>query len=156
MQHLTQSCPLLDSTLREVLRLYTSSASMRLVLEDTVLNDKVLRKGNKVMIPYRALHENPDVWGSDAQSFNARRFLKNRALLRDSSYRPFGGGATLCAGRFVAVAEVLSFVGTALHRYDFAAVAGRGFPKADTMKPTFGMMAPRDGDDLRVLITRRQ
>lgn len=66
MQHRTQSCPLLDSTLREVLRLYTSSASMRLMLEDTILNDKVLLKGNKVMIPYRALHENPDVWGSDA------------------------------------------------------------------------------------------
>ena len=156
MQHLTQSCPLLDSTLREVLRLYTSSASMRLCLEDTILDDKVLLKGNKVMIPYRALHENPDVWGPDASSFDAHRFLRNRALLRDSSYRPFGGGATLCAGRFVAVAEVLSFIGTALHRYDFALTAGQDFPKADTMKPTFGMMAPKEGDDFAVRITRRQ
>ncbi|KAK2606343.1 hypothetical protein QQS21_003274 [Conoideocrella luteorostrata] len=156
IQHLTQRCPLLDSTLREVLRVYTSSASMRLVLADTAINGKVLLRGHKVMIPYRQLHENPAVWGPDADSFDPRRFMENRALLREASYRPFGGGATLCAGRFVAMAEVVSFIGTALYRYDLALSRPQpAFPKADTMKPTFGMMAPREGEDLTVLISRR-
>jgi hypothetical protein len=39
-------------------------------------------------------------------------------LKRGSSFRPFGGGATLCAGRFLAQKEVLRFIGTALWRYD--------------------------------------
>lgn len=156
IQHLSKHCPLLDSTLRETLRVYTSSASVRLVLADTTINGKVLLRGHKVMIPYRQLHENPTIWGPDAGSFDPHRFMANRALLRDASYRPFGGGATLCAGRFVAMAEVVSFIGTVLYRYDIALSKPQStFPKADTMKPTFGMMSPREGEDLTILLSSR-
>ena len=160
MEHLTNNCPLLDSVLSEVLRLYTSSASMRYIDADTSIGSKVLRKGRRIMIPYRQLHENVDAYGADTMEFKPERFLVKKALKRSSCYKPFGGGATLCAGRFVAVQEVLSFIGVAMYRYDVELVKQGGdeaqsFPRVDSKKPTFGMMSPIEGDDVHVKITRK-
>ncbi|KAM5442403.1 hypothetical protein MferCBS31731_002281 [Microsporum ferrugineum] len=157
LEHLTNKCPILDSVLSEVLRLYSSSASMRYITEDTLIGGKILRKGRKIMLPYRQLHENQDVFGNDFSKFRPTRFIEKRNLTRSSSYRPFGGGATLCAGRFVARQEVLCFIGTALHQYDIERLEDPNdiprFPRVDSAKPTFGIMAPLEGDDLRVYIT---
>jgi cytochrome P450 len=133
---------------------------MRYIANDTRIGNRILRAGRKIMIPYRQLHEHTAVWGSDALTFNPRRFLDDKSLKRSASYRPFGGGATLCAGRFVAMQEVLSFIGLALHRYDIEVVErpdgmNQGFPRVDSMKPTFGMMGPIDGDDYVVTVTKR-
>jgi cytochrome P450 len=160
IDHLINHCPLLHSTLSEVLRLYTSSASMRYIATDTPIGKHILRAGHKIMIPYRQLHEHSVVWGSDALVFNPRRFLDDKNLKRNASYRPFGGGATLCAGRFVAMQEVLSFIGLALHRYDIELMTKpdgkiQAFPRVDSMKPTFGMMGPIEGDDYLVKVTKR-
>ncbi|KAF2679169.1 cytochrome P450 [Lentithecium fluviatile CBS 122367] len=157
MYHLLNKCPLLDSVLCEVLRIYTSSASMRFIDEDTVIGGKNLRKGNRIMLPYRALHENPEIYGSDSLDFKAGRFLKENGMRRNNSYRPFGGGATLCAGRFVAMKEVLRFIGTALWLYDIELETGVGgvkqsFPRVENKKPTFGVMAAFGDDDLRISI----
>lgn len=92
--------------------------------------------------------------------FNPDRFLVKKALKRSSCYRPFGGGATLCAGRFVAMQEVLSFIGMAMYKYEIELVKKSGdeaqrLPRVDSKKPTFGMMPPVEGDDLQVKITRK-
>lgn len=160
MKYLLEQCPLLDSVLHEVLRLYTSSASMRYIDEDTEIGGKILRKGNRIMLPYRTLHEDPEVYGHDSKTFRWDRFIKSPGLKRSSSYRPFGGGATLCAGRFLAQKEVLRLIGTALFRYDISLsqnTEGRrsSFPRVDDKKPTFGMMATSDGDDLEISIKKR-
>lgn len=133
---------------------------MRYVVTDTPIGKYMLRAGRKIMIPYRQLHENTAVWGSDALSFDSKRFLDDKSLKWSTSYRPFGGGATLCAGRFVAIQEVLSFIGLVLHRYDLELVkwpdgTSQQFPHVDSMKPTFGMMGPVEGDDFMVKVTKR-
>jgi cytochrome P450 len=156
MDHLLNHCPLLDSTLSEVLRIYTSSASMRYIDADTHVGGKLLRKGNRIMLPYRSMHENPDVFGTDVASFDATRFVKHPALRRSPSYHPFGGGATLCAGRFLARQEVMRFIGTALWLYDIELVGEQKFPRMDGFKPTFGMMATLEGDDFEVRITAKE
>ena len=157
--HLTKNCPILNSVLQEVLRLYTSSASMRFIAEDTVVGGKLLRKGRKVMIPYRQLHEDPSAWVDDSLQFRPERWLKNAALKRNPSFRPFGGGATLCAGRNIAQQEVLSFVGIVLSRYNIEVLDVEGenqnFPRVDELKPTLGMMSPFLGHDCRVRISPR-
>ncbi|KAI9688927.1 MAG: hypothetical protein M1820_010208 [Bogoriella megaspora] len=160
MTHLLSNCPTLDSVLSEVLRLYTSSASMRYIDADTTIGNKVLRKGRRIMIPYRQLHERADVYGADAMTFKPERFLMKKSLKKSSCYRPFGGGATLCAGRFVAMQEVLSFIGTAMYRYEIEMVkqgldGARKIPRVDSKKPTFGMMSPIEGDNFQVKITRK-
>ncbi|OCL05804.1 cytochrome P450 [Glonium stellatum] len=160
IEHLTQSCPILNSVLQEVLRLYTSSASMRFISEDTIIGGKLLRKGRKIMIPYRQLHEDSVVWGADSPDFEQSRWLKNASLRRNGCFRPFGGGATLCAGRSVAQQEVLFFVGLVLTRYNLEVVSMQGgkegFPRVDALKPTLGMMSPVYGDDCVVKVSRRK
>ena len=133
---------------------------MRYIATDTRIGKHILRAGHKIMIPYRQLHEHTAVWGNDALVFNSKRFLDDKSLKRNASYRPFGGGATLCAGRFVAMQEVLGFISLALHRYDIELVSrtdgmNQAFPRVDSMKPTFGMMGPIEGDDYIVKVTKR-
>ncbi|KAL9079317.1 MAG: hypothetical protein Q9157_001793 [Trypethelium eluteriae] len=160
MKHLANNCPRLDSVLSEVLRLYTSSASMRYIDADTPIGNKILRKGRRIMIPYRQLHERTEVFGADSMVFKPERFLTKKSLKKSSCYRPFGGGKTLCAGRFVAMQEVMSFIGLAMYRYELEVVnqgmdKAQRFPRVDSKKPTFGMMSPMEGDDFRVKITRK-
>lgn len=161
IEHLTKECPLLDAVLNETLRMYTNSATMRHVTDDTVIGGKTMRSGRQIMIPYRQLHENGDVFGVDTASFNPVRFLETKGLKRSSSFRPFGGGATFCAGRFVAQKEVMMFIGIALMRFDVEVPKTSGglaqeIPRVDGGKPTLGMMAPLPSDEYIVRIKQRR
>lgn len=125
---------LLLSTFQEMLRLYTRGASSRLVMEDTELNDQyLLKKGAILMMPQSVIHSNPAVWGSN--DFNPRRFL-NSAAKRSSaaSYRPFGGGASLCPGRHFASAEILAVAAMMIYKYDLTPACGQWRPP--TPSPT--------------------
>lgn len=110
------------------------------------------------MMPFRQLHENPEVYGSDSLSFDGERFLKNKNLKRSTSFRPFGWGATYCPGRFAARHEVVSFIVIVLQRFDVALVGKpdgvnrQRFPRMEGTKPSFGMMGPLIGEDLVVRV----
>jgi cytochrome P450 len=124
-----ETCPLLHSCFREVARLASQNATLRRVLEDTVLRDEngqswVLKKGNNVILPGECLHRDRDTWGEDADEFNPERFLPNntptkkKERLRKLSYVPFGGGRHLCPGRRFALAETLSFMAALVLGFD--------------------------------------
>lgn len=156
-------CPHLDSIFHEVLRLTSSSSSIRNVLSPLVVGGKYLRAGNKVLIPYRQLHVDETVFGANVRSFDPDRFLKNKLLTKSSSYRPFGGGSTLCPGRFLARREVLTFVALVLDRFDLelAATSGSGgkgekekaFPRLEDRTPSLGIMGPANGYDVALLVS---
>ena len=116
------SCPLLRSTLQETLRRYSEGASARLVCEDTTIDGYLLKKGSMLQMPNSVVHRDPSVWG-DA-SFDARRFLKqghkpsSLSTTAAGSYRPFGGGSTLCPGRHFATSEILGLAATFIWRFD--------------------------------------
>ncbi|KAE9365750.1 cytochrome P450 [Stipitochalara longipes BDJ] len=119
-------CPILVSTYRETIRLANAQAGSRRVMADTLLSDGkrdyLLLAGCDVQIPAGVPHLNPSAWGSDASSFDAKRFLTpeergdNSAKARTEdreqkkSYFPFGGGKHLCPGRNFAFAEILGAV----------------------------------------------
>lgn len=103
-----ERCPRLEAVFNEVVRLTSSSSSIRNVTSLTEIGGKLLHKGTKVLIPYRQLHLNEDIFGADLLHFNAERFFTNKELARSSSYRPFGGGVTYCPGRFLARREVIT------------------------------------------------
>ncbi|KAI9879019.1 MAG: hypothetical protein M1830_009818 [Pleopsidium flavum] len=162
MNHLLQSSPHLNSLFDEVLRLTNSSSSVRSVASETTINGFTLRTGTKVIIPYRQLHFNEAVFGTNAAHFDAERFMKNKDLNRSTSYRPFGGGSTYCPGRFIARQEVVAFVALVLGRYDLelapSEIGGKTetFPALEEMKPCLGVMGPVTGDDLVIRVRRRQ
>ena len=108
----------------------------------------MLPEGSRVIIPFRQLHIDEDAYGSDADNFNPERFVRSKTLVHSASYRPFGGGVSYCPGRFLAKQEVVLFIALVVARFDVK-VAGNGhFPQMNDMKPTTGLMSPRDGEDV--------
>lgn len=89
--------------------------------------------------------------GDTATSFDPERFLRHETRMRGQSFRPFGGGVTLCPGRFLARQEVLMFVATVMWRFDLKVVqemgdrGWSGFPKPRDNQSSLGMMGPIKG-----------
>ena len=158
LTYLIESCPLLVSTCEEVLRLTIWSMGTRTVQSDTIIGGKKLRKGRKLLMPYRAMHFDTTIFGSDATSFNPRRFMEKTTLVNSKSYRPFGGAAHYCPGRFLARREVQMFTAVMLKRFDLS-IVNRGsksgkapFPKMDDTLPSGGIQSPLKGQDIIVRV----
>ena len=156
-QHLINSCPALNACFAEAHRLASSAISVRNVLAPTLIGNKTLIPGTKVFMPYRQLHFDTSVYGTNPQEFDHERFLRDKSLEKSPSYRPFGGGTTYCSGRFIARREVLTFVAVVLWRYDIEvlghegskrALSGKNFPRMDERKPCLGIIGPMPGDDV--------
>lgn len=135
----------------EVLRLATSSVSVRDVKAQARIGGKLLRAGNRVLLPYRQMLFDGNVFGEDAETFNPDRFLSDRKLNNSLSFRPFGGGATYCPGRFLAKAEVLTFVALVICRFDLELADNGGkevnIPRMEIRRPCLGIMGPeKEGD----------
>ena len=152
-----EKCPRLAALYGEVLRLTASSASIRTVESDTPLRNVVPSAGGKVLMPFRQLHFNKDVFGSNADEFDSERFLRDKSLGKSSSFRPFGGGATYCPGRYVAKREVMVFIALAMSQFDIrlAEKERSKFPKLDTRTPSLGVMMPMTGEDVQVVVRKR-
>lgn len=142
--------PLLESVYLESLRLSSSSGTIRKVQYSTDIGDMTLQSGANVVIPYRQLHRNEEVFGGNADQFEPRRFFDNKELRRSPSFKPFGGGTTYCPGRFLARNEVMTFLAVLLHRFDVSLVPNQPFPKMDTRKISLALLDPEHGEDLMV------
>ncbi|CAG8959642.1 hypothetical protein HYFRA_00001545 [Hymenoscyphus fraxineus] len=158
MQYLLDSCPLLDSLYEEILRISNYPIGVRVVTTEVAVGDTLLQPGRQLLMPYSQMHFDPEFFGSNANEFDAKRFLNNRRLVRSSSYRPFGGGLTQCPGRFLARREVYLFLAQLLNRFDIALVSEKGrpqFPKMDVKVPSGGVMGPEAGEDVIVNVRRK-
>lgn len=97
------------------------------------------------MIPYRQLHYNSGIFGDDIDKFDSQRFIRNEKLLRSQSWRPFGGGSTMCPGRYVAKQAVCTFVVMLFSSYNLQIEPGQVIPEAETQKPVLGIMDRKEG-----------
>ncbi len=155
-----EKCPHLEAVFHEASRLIASSTTMRTVTQPLQLGGKLFQPGYKIIVPYRQLHIDEQVYGEDVKQFNYSRFLENKDLRRSPSFKPFGGGNTYCPGRFIARREILTFVALALSRFDISlSEAGPTscgkekmqrppFPRVEGKKFCLAMMSPKSGDDV--------
>lgn len=124
LAHIVQVFPLLESLVKEVLRVQSTTASARYLLQDTVVDDGngrtyLLKKHSMLAMPAVPLHESQAVWGEDANSFEPSRFLKQQGRkIPASANRTFGGGNALCPGRHLAVREIVSILAIIILKYD--------------------------------------
>ncbi|CZS92162.1 uncharacterized protein RAG0_02645 [Rhynchosporium agropyri] len=133
---LEDDCPLLVSSYREVIRLINSQLGTRRVMADTTISDEkstyLLRKGWDILIPAGVPHRSTEVWGPNAASFDARRFMKldtkgamsEKAKEEKQAYIPLNGGKHLFPGRNFAFAEMLGFIATLIVGFDVKAKDG--------------------------------
>lgn len=149
-------CPEVDAIWHETLRMSGWAASVRLITKDTVIGNKRMRQGNRVMVPHRLLHFDESVFGEATHQFRTDRWLNNKDLPRSPSFRPFGAGKTMCSGRFLARFSVTTFVATLLHRFDIELVGNPRLPRADEGRPVLGTMSIRAGDDFKVRLIPRK
>ncbi|KAJ4291703.1 hypothetical protein N0V90_009598 [Kalmusia sp. IMI 367209] len=148
------NCPQVDAIWHETLRLSGWSASVRLITQDTVIGNKLMRKGHRVLVPHRLLHFDETVFGKDTLAFRPERWQKSN-LSRSPSWRPFGAGKTVCSGRFLARFSVTTFVATLLRRFDVEMVGNPAFPQADEGRPVLGIMSIKEGHDFNVRLSPR-
>ena len=142
---ISKSCPLLFSTYQETLRRTDYQTASRMAVADTTLSDStssyLVKRGSVVHLPSELLHTSSDIWGHDAGTFDARRFLKadlksisndefsaeankDRQKLQKRAFLPFGGGKNMCPGRHFAQAQILSMVAVLALGYDIVSEDG--------------------------------
>ncbi|KAI0440054.1 cytochrome P450 [Xylaria telfairii] len=132
----------LQSVLKETLRVRTISPAVRFCLEDHLLEGKyLLKKGALVIVPQPLHHSSTSVWGEDADQFDPRRFMPSRKGAKGekgydhAAFRAFGGGHTLCPDRHFSAAEMVAFVAMMVLRFDMVPTKG-GKWAAPTCKKT--------------------
>lgn len=158
---LQEDCPLLFSTFREVLRYRTHNATSRWVSEETMLADRyLLKKDSVLLMPGGVVHMDSSVWGEDVDSFNPRRFLKHdsksaKARLHPGAFRAWGGGSSLCPGRFFATTEITSVLALFVARFEVSPADGAKWviPKTEHSRVASSMHPP--ANDVKVKITAR-
>ncbi|KAF4633341.1 hypothetical protein G7Y89_g4783 [Cudoniella acicularis] len=152
-------CARLVAVYNETIRLTASSVSVRTVVGPANIDNLNLEKGARLVIPYRQMLLDEQFFGADAQSFNHERFFHNPALAKSPSYKPFGGGTTLCPGRILAQREVLLFVALAVGKFKLGLGTGldkthRQLPELETKNPCIGIMGPVTGQDVHINVRK--
>jgi cytochrome P450 len=143
--------PLLEAIVRETLRILSTNASGRVLLEDTVLDDRyLLKKDSLLLLPSAELHNNASVWGEDYEEFNPRRWFRSGMKSTSSAYRAFGGGSSLCPGRYLSMNEIMVGLVVMVMKYDLV-------PSKDEWKPvktgfhiTTSVLTPQDDIEVGV------
>ncbi|KAI8960547.1 cytochrome P450 [Daldinia sp. FL1419] len=133
-------CPLLLSFVQETQRTRHVHANVRMVLEDTLLDDGkyLLRKGNYLVIPGSPIHADANVWGESVGTFDPYRFLGgegktnrkgvivNDTMVPPSGFLAWGVPPHLCPARQFAATEVLIIVALLAMRVELIPVANNG------------------------------
>ncbi|KAF2870122.1 cytochrome P450 [Massariosphaeria phaeospora] len=166
---LKSACPLLLSTLKEVLRTYAVGVGLRYVSTDHLLGGiHLLKQGATVVMPTAVQHSDPSLWGADVAAFDYTRFApdaetqKQRARINPMAFRAFGGGSTACPGRHFATTEVLVLVAVLLMRFEVRPAAGAhkgsqstAWPVATIKKARMTSVMPGPDADVRVAIAQK-
>ncbi|KAB8274802.1 cytochrome P450 [Aspergillus minisclerotigenes] len=122
-------CPTLLSSFQETLRTRSNSGQVRVIYQDTLLNDRwLLKAGSTLLIPAPSINKNNSTWGSDAGDFDSQRFTKiahsTDKKSKASGFLSFGLSPHICAGRHFATGEILALVALLLVRYDIRSIQG--------------------------------
>lgn len=152
---LKDACPLFLSAYQEVLRYRSMGTSVREVMEDTQLDQWLLKKGALLQMPSRIIHQDSSLWG-DADQFKPERFLPEEKKNRPSDicFRAFGGGKTLCPGRHFATNEILAVVAVFIARMDMTPVGG-DWKQPTSLNTNVAAVVMEPDDDIQVEIKTR-
>ncbi|KAL8800175.1 MAG: hypothetical protein Q9200_007333, partial [Gallowayella weberi] len=152
------TCPTLNAAFNETLRYTGAVTSSRTVLSQTTIGGKTLYPGVRVLLPSRPGHFEESVFGSNSLEFDPQRFLKEKNLTKTPLFRPFGGGAQYCSGRYLARREIVGFIAFVLNRFEIGLSnagqrSGRSTPqrspRLDVNTPNLGIIPPMLDDDIR-------
>jgi cytochrome P450 len=125
------SIPLLDATVREILRLYPPGPILprRAVVDEELLGYPIPAGTTVAVMPW-LIHRHPELW-PNPRRFDPRRHLASTSRPR-LAWMPFGAGQRICIGQGLAMMQANVALGELLRR--FTPLPGRGHAPA---KPHF-------------------
>ncbi|XP_017618738.2 cytochrome P450 714C2-like [Gossypium arboreum] len=112
----------LTMVINESLRLYSPAVFVpREALGDMKFGGINIPKGVGVWIALVTLHQDPDLWGPDADKFIPERFANgiSSACKVPYAYMPFGAGPHTCLGQHFAMMELKIFLTHMLSNFTF-------------------------------------
>lgn len=118
----TLSCDYMKYVMNESLRLYPIAVgSWRQVVEDCMIGDYMLRKGESVLACAEMSHKVDAYWPSSREyplkEFHPERWATEKQ--KKTTYQPFGIGQRDCAGQVFAKKEMSMVLALLLSRYRF-------------------------------------
>jgi cytochrome P450 len=110
----------IEMIIKETLRLFpVDHMTLRTASADIVLNDILIPRDSKLVIPVFNVHRNENIWGNDAASFKPERFeydeFKN---IHPYAFIPFTGGSRICLGRKYAMLFMKTCLAKLLLNYE--------------------------------------
>jgi len=103
----------MDACFKESMRIKATGAEFRIVLEDHVIELSTgqkyrVKKGEELYNSSYFQHHSEKIW-KEPELYNPERWLTEKRRLEEYQYLPFGAGEHVCAGRFLAKAEIMVF-----------------------------------------------
>ncbi|XP_069108537.1 cytochrome P450 3A29-like [Argopecten irradians] len=109
----------MELVLNETLRLYPALARIDREATKTVeINGVTIPKGSAVVIPIRALHQDPETY-PDPTHFKPERFIDFKPNQNNINFLPFGHGPRMCIGMRLAMMEAKIAVTHVLRKVKF-------------------------------------
>jgi cytochrome P450 len=144
--------PLLQAIVRETLRILSTNASGRVLLKDTMLDDRyLLKKDALLLLPSAELHNNTAVWGEDFAEFNPKRWFRSGIKSTSPAYRAFGGGSSLCPGRHLSMNEIMVAIVVMVMKYDLVPTGNKWKSLKTRSHITTSILMPQDDIEVEVI-----
>jgi cytochrome P450 len=137
--------PLLDRSIREILRLYSPIPFIprRAVVDEELLGYPIAAETTVAVLPW-LIHRNPKLW-PDPTRFDPGRHVDASGRPR-LEWMPFGAGQRVCIGQGLALMELNVALGKLLRR--FTPMPGLGHPRP--VPRLSSTLSPRDGVWIRL------
>jgi cytochrome P450 len=149
--------PLLSGIVKEVLRVLSTNASVRILSEDAIVDNKYkLKKDSLVFLPAPDLHHNTSIYGYDAAEFKPERWSGEGAKFPAASFRAFGGGSSLCPGRHLSMNEIMVVLVAMAMKYDVQPAADNGQWKEVKTKLYVNISLWAPAEDIEVQVSERR
>ncbi|KAF7531986.1 hypothetical protein G7054_g8369 [Neopestalotiopsis clavispora] len=158
---LQTECFILLSAYQETQRTRHSQVAWRVVTEDTMLDQYVLKKGNYLQMPVRPVHESQAIWGPTADVYDPYRFVPARdgeapkARIVPSTFLPWGAPPHLCPARQFASTEILIAAALLILRARLDPVGGKVWERRPAVKSGTPAL-PRPKKDVCLKVTPRE
>ncbi|KAM6171821.1 cytochrome P450 7A1 [Erethizon dorsatum] len=148
--------PVLDSIIKEALRLSSASLNVRTAKEDFTLHledgSYNIRKDDVIALYPQLMHLDPEIY-PDPLTFKYDRYLDENRKIKTTFYSngvklkyyymPFGSGATICPGRLFAVQAIKQFLILMLLYFELELVESQvKCPLLDQSRAGLGILPP--------------
>lgn len=129
----------------ETLRLATKAFIPRVAMDDDIIGDIKVKKGDRVLLPVFYMHHLSEYWPEPDQ-FQPERFLKPLDERYQFVYLAFSTGVRICLGREFAIQQIIIMLAMMMQKYSIT------LPPGVEINPNFQYLDPEITDEIRMLI----